>query len=107
MKIKDLGQIVATREVTDLQESDQEFAIFVDVCLKRYLSNDWGILPKGDKKMNDKAAKSEDDRILASYPFPSDSPWTAVNSYGGKEDRLWIITEWARSVTTILFPGEY
>lgn len=39
----------------------------------------------------------------------SNAQWTndVLNMYGGKEDRIWIITEWDRSFTTILFPGEY
>jgi hypothetical protein len=53
--------------------------------------------------------KSGDERILAAYKFPDNASWTddALNMYGGKENRIWIITEWDRSVTTILFPGEY
>lgn len=114
MKMKELGQLVATRAVADLavadlQENNQEFATFVNTCLNRYLSNDWGDLAEDDKKMNDDAVKSGDERILAAYKFPDNASWTddALNMYGGKENRIWIITEWDRSVTTILFPGEY
>jgi len=107
MKMKDLGQLVATRAVADLQENNQEFATFVNACLNRYLSNDWGVLAEDDKKMNDDAVKSGDERILASYPFPPNAPWDAINGWNIKEDKIWIITEWDRSVTTILFPGEY
>jgi len=107
MNFKDLGQLVATRAVADLQENNQEFAMFVKTCLNNYLSHHWGDLSEDDKKMNDHAAKSGDERILASYPFPPNTPWEAINGWGIKEDKLWIITEWDRSVTTILFPGEY
>lgn len=107
MKFKDLGQLVATRAVADLQENNQEFATFVNVCLNKYLSNDWGDLSEDDKKMNDHAAKFGDERILASYPFPPNTPWKVINGWGAEENKLWIITEWDRSVTTILFPGEY
>ena len=47
-----------------------------------------------DTKMNDEAVKNGDDRILAVYED---------KKYG----KIWIITEWDRSVTTILFPSEY
>lgn len=108
MKITDLGQLVATRAVADLQESNKEFDEFLRTCLGRYLNNDWGDLEKEDKQMNDDAVKSGE-RILASYKFPDNAPWTndALNMYSGKENRIWIITELDRSVTTILFPGEY
>lgn len=45
------------------------------------------------KKMNDSAIKNNDDRILAKY------------NYG--ETAIYIITEWDRSTTTILFVDEY
>lgn len=107
MKIKDLGQLVATRAVAELQESNNEFAIFIQACLNKYLNNNWGDLEEDDKKMNDQAVKSGEERILAAYSFPLNAPWDATNGWGGKEDKIWIITEWDRSVTTILFPGEY
>jgi hypothetical protein len=43
--------------------------------------------------MNDQAVKNGDDRIMGVYPTD--------------EGDIWIITEWDRSVTTILFPSEY
>lgn len=42
MKLTDLGQLVATRAVADLQESNKEFDEFLRTCLGRYLNNDWG-----------------------------------------------------------------
>ncbi|MFA7098158.1 MAG: hypothetical protein WC383_16950 [Gammaproteobacteria bacterium] len=107
MKIKDLGQLVATKAVAELQESNKEFATFVNACLNKYLSNDWGDLLEDDKQMNDQAVKSGDERILAAYSFPPNAQWEAIGGWGTKEDKIWIITEWDRSVTTILFPGEY
>ena len=53
-----------------------------------------GNLCPDDAKINDKAVKNGDDRILAMYED---------EKYG----KIWIITEWDRSVTTILFPSEY
>lgn len=37
-----------------------------------------------------------DDRIFAAYEHPLHEDW-----------KIWIITEWDHSVTTILFPSEY
>jgi hypothetical protein len=122
MEIKDLGQLVATKAVAELQESSREFNAFVNACLNMYLNHNWGDLSDGDKKMNDDAVKSGEDRLLASYPFPPGAPWEALNGWGLEESGIWIITDWDRSirqffpdvtmilfpgVTTILFPGEY
>lgn len=91
-----LGRLVATRGVAELMNTDQQFASFVSDSLKRYITCDWGNLCKDDRTMNDEAVKNGDERILASYDHPTHEDW-----------KIWIITEWDRSVTTILFPSEY
>jgi hypothetical protein len=107
MTIEELGHLVATKAVAELQESNLEFNIFTGECIRRYLNGDWGDLPASDSKMNDDAVKSGEDRILAAYEFPPNAKWNAINSFGMSEDKIWIITERDHSVTTILFPGEY
>lgn len=107
MKFEELGRLVATRAVVELQERNTQFASFVRIALDRYMNGDWGEMAEDDKEMNDQAVMSGDDRILASYSFPTDAPWVATGGWGTSEEKLWIITEWDRSVTTILFPGEY
>jgi hypothetical protein len=61
-------------------------------CLKRHVQGDWGDVCEDDAKANDDALK-DGDRILSAY---------AING-----TKIWIITEWDRSATTILFPDEY
>ena len=61
-------------------------------CLKRHLTGDWGEVCAEDKKANDWGLYNED-RLLSAYTVD--------------ERQIWIITEWDRSVTTILFPEEY
>ncbi|MEF8699232.1 MAG: hypothetical protein V5B33_07870 [Candidatus Accumulibacter sp. UW20] len=61
--------------------------------LARHLSGDWGSLPAEDARSNDDALTSEG-RLLSSYPI-------------GPDTRIWIITEWDRSVSTLLLPSEY
>ena len=107
MKLENLGRLVATKAVAELEESNKQFAIFLQLCLDKYLNNDWGVLAEEDKEMNDEAAKSGNERILAAYHFPDDASWNAVNSWGSEENKIWIITEWDHSVTTVLFPSEY
>ena len=88
----ELGQIVMTRGIADAMESEK-FAKQVTEALKKYANCNWGITCEDDAAMNDDAVLSGDDRILAVYDTC-------------KGD-IWIITEWDRSVTTVLFPSEY
>ncbi|MBP0714252.1 hypothetical protein ABXK61_13115 [Burkholderia sola] len=62
--------------------------------LHRHLSGDWGDLHDSDRQQNDAALKSGNDRLHSSYQVRPDLA-------------LWIITEWDRSVTTLLLPSEY
>ena len=61
-------------------------------CLNRHRQGDWGDVCDEDKKANDFALDNKE-RILSSYELDG--------------EKIWIITEWDRSVTTILFPSEY
>ena len=92
------GQMVFTRGVADLMAENEEFAKFVTLSLGRHLKGDWGDVDAEDKLSNDEAAKAGD-RILSAFNddrFPKNGIAT-----------IWIITEWDRSVTTVLFPDEY
>lgn len=62
--------------------------------LRRHLSGDWGDLDDSDRQQNDAALQSGEDRLFSSYQIAPDL-------------KLWIITEWDRSVTTLLLPSEY
>lgn len=92
MKFK-LGQTVVTRGINDRIADDAKFAKFITESFARYVNCDWGELCEEDKAMNDSAVKNDDDRIVAKYSY-------------NNED-IYIITEWDRSVTTILFTYEY
>ena len=88
----ELGRLVTTSTVHDLMQENEQFHIDVSTSLSRYISNDWGDLCDEDKQMNNDALTYED-RILGKYH-------TCV-------DDIYIITEWDRSATTILFTNEY
>lgn len=95
-----LGRMVATTRVWELIDSNERFNRFVSACVTRYMMHDWGDLDDEDWKLNDKYARRKGGRILASYKLPD---YVEVEF----EDKLWIITEEDRSVTTLLFPGDY
>lgn len=88
-----LGQTVMTRGVNNRVADDSEFAKFVMRSLVRHQYEDWGDLDSEDKEANDYALH-HDERVFSAYKFDD-------------ETKIWIITEWDRSVTTILFPSEY
>lgn len=94
-----LGQVVATAAVWELIDTNEGFSLFISLCLSRYIAGDWGDIDDEDKALNDNALE-EGDRIMASYQIPLE----VEEVY---EDRIWIITEADRSVTTLLFPGDY
>lgn len=90
------GQTVVTRGVHEEMERNHSFKVFVQMCLGRHLNGDWGDLDPEDAALNDEALKSGEDRILSVYKRD-----------GITDGKIWIITEWDRSATTILFPSEY
>ena len=84
------GREIMTRGVADWCDDETYFKVLA--CLVRHIEGDWGEVCKEDWASNDAALKNGD-RLLSAY---------TVN---GK--LIWIITEWDRSATTILFPDEY
>lgn len=90
----DLGRVVTTRGVNSEMKKDRDFARLVQKSLRRHTSGDWGETNSSDARENDEALKSGEDRIMSVYE-------------GGSEGKFWIITEWDRSVTTVLYPSEY
>jgi len=89
-----LGHVVTTRMVNADMKADPAFAALVGKSLKRHAQGDWGDVKSHDRRMNDQALKDGESRIFSVYK-------------GGPEGKIWIITEWDRSVTTILYPSEY
>ena len=95
MKTKfDLGMLVATRGVDEKCKEDMAFAIFCYDCVLRHQTGDWGDLCDEDKEINELALKTGEDRLFSKYDYDADTS-------------IYIITEWDRSVTTVLFPDEY
>lgn len=86
------GQIVATRGIVEEIERSAVFAMEITAAFKRYQQHDWGNLCGEDRLQNDEAVQIGE-RVLAAYATTKGT--------------VWIITEWDRSVTTILFPREY
>lgn len=85
-----LGQVVATPGALEaLADAGQMINEFLD----RHVTGDWGELCEDDWRANDYALQ-EGTRIFSAYRTT-------------KDEKLWLITEADRSVTTILRPEEY
>ena len=91
------GPLVQTAGIAQEISDNAKFATQDYASLNRYVQGDWGDLCDEDKEMNNQAVKSNEDRILAAYN---------LNTADGTK-KIYIITEWDRSVTTILFANEY
>lgn len=91
----DIGRLLMTKGIGAKMNESADFAKFVvDSFYDKYRQCEWGDLPTEDARMNDRAVKNNDDRIFARYNN---------EIYGD----VYIITEYDRSATTILFTHEY
>lgn len=89
-----LGRVVETADIYRKRFDDNDFNQFVAKSFYRHCDGDWGDLCDDDKGANDFALRNGDDRLVSKYNYDD-------------ETSIYIITEWDRSYTTILFPDEY
>lgn len=87
-----VGRVVATPGAVDLLDRT---GIDASTLLHHHQCGEWGTVCEQDGLLN-KEAIALGRRILSAYK---------LGHHAG--ERLWIITEWDRSVTTFLLPGEY
>jgi hypothetical protein len=84
-----LGRVVATPGVLGHLTNN---GIDTLAYLLRHQCGDWGEVPLEDARENDRSVQNGL-RVLSAYTVAG--------------QRIWIITEWDRSITTLLFPHEY
>jgi DNA invertase Pin-like site-specific DNA recombinase len=85
-----LGQIVGTPGAFAAMERGGHVP---PEFLLRHKRGDWGALDEEDRAENERAVR-DGSRSLSAYSTRLD-------------ERLWVITEWDRSATTLLLPSEY
>ena len=85
-----LGEVLVT---TPLHEHCEKNNFSLLPYLIRHSQCDWGDLCQEDKESNNYALENGE-RLLSAYKLRDG-------------EKIWIITEWDRSVTTILFPSDY
>jgi hypothetical protein len=83
------GQLVATPAAL---EHLRVHGISPVELIRRHISGDWGDVCISDQRLNAKAI-ADGDRILSAYLTAG--------------QKIYVITEWDRSLTTILFAAEY
>ena len=82
------GQIVATPNALNSILNEE-----ILLALSRHVRGDWGTLDPHDLNANEHALK-HGERLFSVY-------------HSTRNVKFWIITEWDRSVTTVLLPGDY
>jgi len=87
----DMGQIVITTgaDITLAQLERHPVQL-----LARHVEGDWGNLDDHDKELNEQALNP-------------DFPTRVFSAYNIDDERFYVITEWDRSITTILRSDEY
>ncbi len=86
----DLGRVLATPGALEALTNAEEEAV---TYLERHALGDWGDLCKDDLEENE-LSLAQGFRLLSAYHLAD-------------LEKIWIITEADRSVTTILLPSEY
>ena len=89
----EIGEIYQTKRIYELRKNDSKFDKEVKGCLVRYCEADFNEMSQDDIEDNKLAIENGDDRILGAYN----------TSFG----RIYIVTEYDRSYTTVLFADEY
>ena len=92
-----LGHVVATPAALALI---QEHRASVPELLHRHLTGDWQEMCKPDRDANWVAVLEGETRVFSSFDI-------APKNQAGKPVKIWVITEWDRSVTTILRQEDY
>ncbi len=86
----DLGQLVMTPGAGDAMQAAGHIP---PEFLLRHKHGDWGELDEEDRLENERAL-AHGGRLFSAYSTR-------------REEKLWVITEWDRSATTMLLPTEY
>ncbi|KVG12479.1 hypothetical protein [Burkholderia thailandensis] len=85
-----LGRIFATPAAL---EAIANARVSIIDLLIRHMRGDWGDLSESDRQQNELSVKAGL-RLLSCYVLPG-------------HQTVWVVTEWDRTATTILLPGDY
>lgn len=88
-----LGITVMTSGIKETIQEGKLTDRDIQSILSKHANGDWGDLEEEDKQANEEALKNRIERIFSMYKI--------------RGIKLYVITEWDRSVTTVLLPEEY
>ena len=89
-----LGRVVQTRGVSSKSRENRVFGKEVQDAFRKYQRGDWGDTERDSVKRNNAVLKDgAEDQVFAVY--------------NTSEGKMYIITEWDGSATTMLFSHEY
>ena len=101
------GRVVATPGAIELMAITETSPL---VLISMHVAGDWGDCHPDDVQVNNDALR-DGARVMSVYRLPlvdktkaKDGDSSAADT---EDDRVWVITEADRSVTTILLPEEY
>ena len=98
MSLFETGPVMMTPGIRELMGMGHQAIETIQSCLDRHIEADWGDLCDEDKQLNDDTLEAEKSGRLTDSLF---------SSYDTDLGQIYIITEYDRSVTTILLPCEY
>jgi hypothetical protein len=94
-----LGQVVGTRNFVALFPNETLLNAAVHLVLQKYQFGDWGLVSMRSKALNDEALDANSPgRVLAKY---------SIKAPNGRYVDIFVITEWDRSVTTLMLTEDY
>ena len=99
----ELGRVTCTPGVDHIIRNGY---LDIDPLLRRHSRGDWGEMDPEDWKQNDQSLNPMPAADGESYPGRLFSSYDVDDTHSG-ENRIWIITEWDRSHTTVMLPSEY
>ena len=92
--IGEIGEVYITSRLHEVMRLNPVFENEVYSSFTRYINCDWQEMDPEDIQANNDAVQAPgSDRILAAYKL--------------SEGKIYIITEWDRSYTTLMFADEY
>jgi len=65
-----LGKITPAGGVIEIIKENKDYQEWIEYCLSRYASRDWGSMEDRDKIRNDKALRKRE-RVIARYSNPA------------------------------------
>ena len=104
----ELGRVVATPGAIELMALTETSPL---VLISMHVAGDWGECHPDDVQVNNDALR-DGLRVMSVHRLPlAEKPKPAEGASAPlvdtEDDRVWVITEADRSVTTILLPEEY